>query len=139
MSKVNAHGGYWVVEGAPSVRVDNAEHEIDIEEMIDDTTDSGSGGAAEGLPCIYKVQSLSMSVAEDDVAYPEALGLTQGARLTIFAKRGALAQWDKVANTIVKTLRKINDNNGKARRVNVVCEYGTYSRNVAAPAGFEAA
>ena len=136
MSKVNAHGGFLVRDGAPPVRVDTAEYEIDLEAVIDDTTDSGSGGVAQGLPCLVKVASISMSVAEDDASYPEVLGLTVGAVVTIYAKRGALAQWDRVAYTIVKGYRKSNDNSGKARRVTVTMEYGTYANNVAAPAGF---
>lgn len=138
MSKVNAHGGCWAVQGEdqPLNRVETAEYEIDVETMIDDTTDSGSGGAAEGLPCIYKVQSLTMSVAEDDSSYPEVLGLTPMSVVNIWCKRGALNQWDYVAGAIFKTLRKTNDNNGKARRVSVTLEYGAYSHDVAPPPGF---
>lgn len=138
MAKINAHGGFLVRAGAPNVRVDNAEHELDLEAMIDDTTDSGSNSVAEGLACLVKVNSVTMSVAEDDVSYPEVLGLTVGSRVSIYMKRGAAAQWDYVANTIVKGYRKVNDNTGKARRLQVTMEYGTYTHNVAAPAGFAA-
>ncbi len=136
MSKVNAHGGCFVVDGAPAVRVETAEYEVDLAAIIDDTTDSGSGGVAEGLSCLVKVNSVTMSVAEDDVNYPEALGLTVGTRVTLYMKRGELAQWDYVSNTIVKGYRKVNDNNGKARRVMVSMEYGSYFHNVPAPSGF---
>lgn len=136
MSKVNAHGGFLVVDGAPPVRVDTAEYELDIEAIIDDTTDSGSDGAAEGLACIYKVNAVTMSVAEDDTNYPEVLGLEVMEVVTLFLRRGALNQWDLVTGTIVKSYRKTNDNNGKARRLQVSMEYGTYEHNVTPPAGF---
>jgi len=136
MSKVSAHGGFLVIDGNPPVRLDNAEHEIDLESIIDDVTDSGAGGVAQGLPCLVKVNSVTTSVIEDSAAYPEALGLTPGAVGTIWCKRGALAQWAKIENTIVRGLRKVNDNNGKARRVMLTFEYGTYTNNVAAPSGF---
>jgi hypothetical protein len=138
VAKINAHGGAWVVgdsEGALN-RVETAEYEIDVEELIDDTTDSGSTGVSEGLPCLQKVQSLTMTVSEDDTSYPEVLGLTPGAVVTIFCRRGALNQWDMVFETIVKGYRKVNDNNGKARKVSVTCEYGRYQHAVSAPLGF---
>ena len=138
MAKINAHGGFIVVDGAPPVRVDAAEYELDLEEIIDDVTDSGSGGSARGLPCLQKVNAISMSVAEDSAAYPEVLGLTIGAVVTIHMRRGSLAQWDIVVDTIVKSYRKVNDSNGKARRVMVTMEYGVYNHNVAAPSGFAA-
>jgi inosine/xanthosine triphosphate pyrophosphatase family protein len=136
MSKVNAHGGFLVIDGAPPVRLDNTEHELDLEAIIDDTTDSGSGGSAQGLPCIVKVNSVTTSIAEDSVAYPEALGLTPGVVVTIWCRRGSINQYDQVVGTIMKSLRKINDNNGKARRAQIVFEYGVYLNNVAPPAGF---
>lgn len=142
MSKVNAHGGCWAIRGYTGVlagtynRCETAEYEIDLETLIDDTTDSGSGGVAEGLPCIYKVNSLTMSVAEDDSSYPEVLGLTPMAVLDIYCRRGALNQWDLIEGAIFKTYRKVNDNNGKARRVSVALEYGRYTHNVSPPPGF---
>jgi hypothetical protein len=137
MAKINGHGGFIVKEGSPNLRVDNSEYEVDVEVMIDDTTDSGSGGAAEGLACIYKVNSVTFSVAEDDTNYPFALGITEGQVLSLYLKRGALAQWDYVHNTIVKSSRVSNPQD-KARRVSITFEYGRLTRNVPAPAGFGA-
>ena len=133
MAKVSGHGGFWVRDDTVDVTIHNAEYELDVEETIDDTTDSNSGGAHEGLPIIYKVQSLSMSVAEDDTAYPEALGLTIGARVTLWLKKGAAATYDKVTNTIVRSVRKSNPQQA-ARRVSIMCEFGTYTENSGAPA-----
>jgi hypothetical protein len=134
MAKVSGHGGFWVLEGTPSnVTVHNAEYEADIDEVIDETTDSGSGGVAEGLPIIYKVNSLRMSVAEDDTAFPQALGLTEGEIVSLWLKRGALDLFDKVDSTIVRNVRVTNDQT-KARRVQVTCEYGALTRNAVAPA-----
>lgn len=134
MSKINGHGGFWV-NAATLVRIDNAEYDLETDEMIDDVTDSGSGGVAEGLPCIYKVQSLSMSVAEDDTFYLSAIGLNEGQRASMYLKRGAVNQWDLVTNTIVKSARHSNPQD-KARRVTITCEYGSLTRNVTPPAGY---
>ncbi len=139
MGKVNAHGGFLVISGAPNVRLDNATHEIDVEEIIDDVTTSGSGGVAEGLACLYKVNSLTTEMPDDSAAAPEMLGLTIGQTVSLYCRRGALAQYDLVANTIFKGLRKSNDNSGKARRLSLTFEYGSYTNNVAPPTGFDGA
>lgn len=131
--KVSGHGGYWVKEGAPNETIHNAEYEAEIEEIVDETTDSGSGGVAEGLPIIYKLNSLTMSVAEDDANYPFALGLVEGEIVSLWLKRGALAEYDFVTNTIVQRSRVVNDQT-KARRVTITCTFGSYTRNVAGPA-----
>jgi hypothetical protein len=138
VSKVNAHGGYLVPRDSQGnfFRVDAAEFELDLEEIIDDVTDSRSGGSAEGLPCLVKVQSVSMSVAEDDVSYPEVLGLTIGAVVDLYMRRGSRSEWDLIVDAIVKGYRKVNDNNGKARRIMVTFEYGVYFHNVTGPPGF---
>lgn len=132
MGKVSGHGGYWVIDGSPDVTVHNAECECDHDATIDDTTDSGSGGVAEGLPIITKVNSLTMTVAQDDAAWPETIGLTPGSRISVWLKRGASATYNKVDNTIVRNVREINPSNG-ARRLQVTCEYGTLTRGAAAP------
>lgn len=132
MAKVSGHGGYWIIDGTPDVTVHNAEYELDHDATIDDTTDSGSGGVAEGLPIITKVNSLTMQVAQDDAAWPETVGLEPGEILTIWLKRGATATYDKVTNTIVRNVRSINPQNG-ARRLQVTCEFGTLTRGAAAP------
>lgn len=132
MAKVSGHGGYWVIDGSPDITVHNAEYELDHESVIDDTTDSGSGGVAEGLPILTKVNSLTMTVAQDDAAWPETTGLIPGAVMSIWLKRGASATYDKVTNTIVRNVRGINPQNG-ARRLQVTCEYGSLSRGAAGP------
>lgn len=132
MAKVGGHGGFWVKQGTPNVTVHNAEYEVDHEAMIDDVTDSGSGGVAEGLPIITKVNSLTFTVAQDDAAWPETLGLVPGAVLSFWLKRGATSTYDKVDNTIVRNVRSINPQNG-ARRLQVTCEYGALTRGAAAP------
>jgi len=132
MAKVSGHGGYWVRQGTPNVIVHNSQWTLVTEAVIDDVTDSSSEGVAEGMPIIVKVQSLEMEVPEDDVAYPQALGLTEGAVLNFWLKRGALSQWDKVDGTIVRSVRVTNDQQ-RARRVQVVCEYGRLTRGVPPP------
>jgi len=132
MAKVSGHGGFWVRQGTPNAIVHNSQWTLATEAVIDDVTDSSSGGVAVGLPIIVKVASLEMEVPEDDVAYPQALGLTEGAVLNIWLKRGALNQWDKVDGTIVRSVRVTNDQQ-RARRVQITCEYGILQRGVGAP------
>ncbi len=136
MSKINGHGGFWVIDnGGTLVRIDNAEYECDYESENDDVTDSGSAGVREGLACVKKMNSLMMTVAEDDGFYLTALGLEEGQSANIYLRRGAATQWDYVTNTIVKSVRNTNPQD-KARRIAITCEYGKLTRNVSAPAGF---
>lgn len=137
MSKINGHGGFWVVATeAPLVRIDNSEYELEGEAIIDDVTDSGSGGVAEGLPCLFKLNSLTMTVPEDDSFYLTALGLGEGDVATIYLRRGEAAQWDLATGVIIRSVRHANPQD-KARRITITGEYGRLQRNVAGPAGFE--
>jgi hypothetical protein len=135
MSKINGHGGFVVVDGDPARRCDVAEYELDVEAMIDDVTDSGSEGSAEGLPCLLKVQSITLSVAEDDLESPILLGLTEGEVVTLFLKQGSRNVFDRVSGTIVRGVRLTNPSD-KARRIVVTCEYGRLTRAVNAPGAF---
>lgn len=136
MSKISGHGGIVVRGGSPNVVVHNSEVEVDIEEMIDEVTTSGSGGAAEGLPIIYKVGSVVIQMPDDDTGsnddLPEALGLEEGEVISLYFKRGAAAHYNKVTDTIVRNVSYRNPQTG-ARRLTITCEYGTFSRGVSAP------
>ncbi len=138
MSKVNGHGGWWVKEvpegTSQSQRpvIHNAEYEVETAAEAHECRSAGCGGWTEGLPVVRRVEHATMRVAEDDVAYPQALGLTEGAELTLWLKRGALAQYDKVEKTIVATVRVVNDQK-KARWVEITCRHGRYTRGVPAP------
>ena len=137
MAKISGHGGFLVnsIESG-NFRVDNAEYEYDYDSVNDDVTDSGSGGVAEGIPIIKRLNSFTMSVAEDDAASPLLLGMTEGEVLpALYLKKGASSGWDVIQNTIVKNVRVMNPQD-KARRVALTCEYGRITRNVSAPAGF---
>jgi hypothetical protein len=130
--KVSGHGGYWIKDGSPDVTIHNAEYELDHDGTIDDVTDSGSGGVAQGLPIIEKVNALTMTVAQDDAAWPETIGLEPLTVMTLWLKRGASATYDKVTGAIVRNVRSINPQNG-ARRLQVTLEYGTLERGAAGP------
>ena len=62
------------------------------------------------------------------------IGFTEGAELTVFLKRGERGEFDKVTRTIVESVHVENDQK-KARWVEVVCKHGRYERLVPAPAG----
>ncbi len=138
MPKINAHGGYIVLAGAPNQRIDVGDVEYENDTIIDDVTTSGSNFVAEGLPCLVKLQSCTISAPEDSLFYLALLGLYEGNVVTLYLKRGAANQWDVISNTIVKSSRHSNPQDGKARRVVIGCEYGSLTRNVSAPAGFAA-
>jgi hypothetical protein len=132
MAKVSGLGGFWVVAGTPNVVAHNAEYELDIESINDDVTTSGSVGYDEGLPIIKHFNSATMNVPEDDAAYVEALGLEEGTVVAVWFKRGDNEIYDKVTNSIVKSVRHTN-NQKQARRLSVTLEYGSFERVVTAP------
>lgn len=135
MAKISGHGGFVAVDATPDVYVHNASYEVDIESQIDDVTTSGSGGAAEGLPIIYKVNSCVIELVDDDAHASDianALGLTEGSVVSLFFKRGSVAAYNKVTNTIVRSVRYSNPQTG-ARRVTITTEYGTFARGVSSP------
>lgn len=133
MAKVSGHGGYWVIEGTPdNAIVHNAECEIEVENEVYEARSAGCSNWTEGLPVINRVASAMMMVAEDDLSYPQALGLTQGAEVTLWFRRGELGEYDKVTRTIVRSVSVINDQQ-KARRVRIVCQHGLYERTVTEP------
>ena len=134
MAKIPGHGGHGVYKGVSgNKRFETGEYVLDVEEVIDDVTDSGSGGAAEGLPIIYKVNSLSFDVVDrDDENFLIALGMTEGAIVELWLKRGAAATFHHVTGTIVRNVRESNPQD-RARRVTVTTEYGKLQRNVTAP------
>lgn len=137
MSKVSGHGGYWYAATDGDLpteppRVHNAYYEVDIEEEIRETRSVGCGGWTEGLPKVKRVNGASFRVAEDDLSYPQVLGFTEGTELTVWLKRGALYQFDKLTATIVASVVVRNDQK-KARWVEVVCKHGRYERNVEPP------
>lgn len=136
MAKISGHGGFLVksVSGTTGNRFENSSYDIDYDSVIDDVTTSGSNGWMEGLPIVLKVNSIMIEVPDDDAAtFALALGILPGAVFTMWFKRGASAVFDRVDNTICKTVRISNPQTG-ARRVSIACEYGIFSRGVSAPA-----
>lgn len=134
MSKVSGHGGFWVKPG-PShegVIVHNAEYEVLTHIVVRETRSAGCGGWTEGLPKVRRVDHATFKVAEDDVFYPQALGITEGTEQIFYLKRGALGQYDYLYRTIVESVRVMNDQK-KARWVEIVCKHGVYERGVPAP------
>jgi hypothetical protein len=138
MPKIPGNGGYAVIEdGGPLTRVDNSDYSYETESVNDDVTDSGSGGVAEGLPCLIKLTSFTMTVIENSDFYVQAIGFETGNVIPqLWLRRGASAQWDLVTNTIVRNNRVRNPQGGEARRLEITCEYGSIQLNVAAPGNF---
>lgn len=132
MSKVSGHGGWWVREGLPNAVVHNAEYDVETGADVRETRSVGCGGWTEGLPRFRRIESATFKVAEGDVAYPQALGFTEGAEVSFWLKRGALAQFDKITRAIVASVRVMNDQK-KGRWVEIVCKHGRYQRSVPAP------
>ncbi|HEY1191554.1 MAG TPA: hypothetical protein VGE74_28235 [Gemmata sp.] len=134
MSKISGHGGYLILAGeGGNSRVENSTYESDVDAIIDDVTDSGSEGAAEGLPIMYKVNALVMEVFDTtDANFAIALGITEGQIVNLWAKRGAAATGDLFEGTIVRNVHTSNPQTA-TRRIRITCEYGWLTRNAAAP------
>lgn len=137
--KINGHGGFWVVnpfvDGVPdfNAAVHNAEYELVLELDTEEANTPDGANWAEGLPKIKRVRALTMTVCEDDTAYPEVLGLALGDTVAfIWLKRGGTTQYDLIEDAEVVRYAKMNDQQ-KARRVRVELERGRYSHNVTAP------
>jgi hypothetical protein len=141
MSKIRGHGGFWVLPGPaigftgpplPGTIQHNAIYTVVTAVETRPSRTGNSGGWGETLPVIRRVESASFRVAEDDVSYPEAIGFTEGAELTVYLKIGELGQYDRIVRTIVESVHKENDQR-RARWVEVVCQGGIYQRRVAPP------
>lgn len=132
--KISGHGGFLILIGevANSV-VHNVSYEADVDAIVDDVTDSGSGGWGEGLPIYLKLNGLVIEVIDSDAAnFALALGIVEGAVVNLWGKRGARATGDLFEGTIVRNVHTSNPQTG-ARRVRITCEYGRLTRNSAAP------
>ena len=139
--KISGHGGFGVLESVNGValaggskRFENNSYEADVEALIDEVTDSGSAGTAEGLPVgVTKVNGLVFEVTDrDDASFLLVLGMTEGQVVSLYVRRGAKAAFNKFTGCIVRNVRETNPQNA-ARRVTVTCEYGKYERGVTAP------
>jgi hypothetical protein len=134
--KVPGYGGFWVINSSGSLSggavQHNAEYEIELDAITEDCLPSGNGGWVQGLPITLKFESATIKIYEDDSAYAEALGLTEGTVLNVWFKRGADDVYDLVKNTIVQHARYVNGQR-KARCYEVRIEFGTFTRFVTAP------
>lgn len=84
-----------------------------------EVTQSDSGGCSLYFPVIQD-NSWEFSVARDDVAFPEALGLQAGTVVTtIYFKLGAGVKADKLVNTLVEEVNNVCDNKGDVVRATV--------------------
>ena len=136
--KVRGHGGFWVLSKATEADptaieiVHNAAYHIDTVEELKQSRTANGGGWTEGLPVVRRVESATFRVAEDDVSFPQALGFTEGRELTVYLRRGELDRYDKLTRTIVESVHVENDQK-KARWVEIVCKHGRYERDVPRP------
>jgi hypothetical protein len=131
MAKISGLGGYWVIDDTGNPVLHNASYTIDTESLNDDVTTSGSVSFDEGLPIIRHF-SATLSTPEEDDSYVELLGLEEGSVVSIWFKRGATSTFDKVTDTIVRSVRHVNDQK-RARQLEISVEYGTFERDSGAP------
>lgn len=118
--------------GGSPVVVHNAAYEVETQAEVRETRSAGCQGSVEALPKVKRLAAARFRVAEDDTAYPQALGFTEGAEVTFWLRRGALDQYDRVREAVVESVRVSNDQQ-KARWVEIVCRYGRYERGAEAP------
>ena len=130
MARISGHGSDIIVTDANDELLGtqhSTDFEIDVEAMLDECTDSESV-SADAEPIITKVNSCVINCVDKDDSYPELIGLTVGARVSLYFRRGTGSDYDWVQNTIVRSIRKSNPQTG-LRRLTVTTEYGTYIPN----------
>lgn len=90
-------------------------------------------GWGELLPVVRRVELASFRVAEDDASFIEVIGFTEGAELpAVYLKRGELFKFDRILWPTVERVQQDNDQK-KARWVEVTLRGGTYERSVPPP------
>ena len=142
--KISGHGGFWVVPnagfdpdaaepGAENLVQHNAEYEVTYEADLREVRTAGCRGWAEGLHKAKRVTAAFFRVPDTDVLYPQALGFDVGHTLdTVWLKRGAADEYDRLDGTVVKSVRLTNDQK-KVRWLEVTCQSGRLTRDVDAP------
>ena len=141
--KISGHGGFIVlgtlVPGPSAVDlvgtaiVHNMLYEIQAESETRETRSVGCGGWEESLHKFKRVDRASFRAFEDDGAFPELLGLTEGQEIyRVWLKRGELDRWDMLAYPIVKSVAVVNDQK-KARVLEVVLHRGVLVRDAPPP------
>jgi hypothetical protein len=137
VGKVRVHGAVWVkvdpFEDLPWVILHNAETEILTEVDHRPHRSVGCMGWEESLPRFRRLRHAILKVAEDEVNYPQVLGVVEGAELSFWAQRGGgLASWEFIYRALVESVRTLNDQK-KARRVEIVATRGALFRSVPPP------
>jgi hypothetical protein len=140
MAKVRGMGGWWVIHASLlpdpdgfSTLIHNARYEIITAAELKESRTVNCGGWSEFLPVVRRVESATFRVAEDDLSYPQVLGFTEGTELPhVYLGRGELNEYDKITRPVVESVHVENDQK-KARWVEIVCRGGIYERGVPAP------
>ncbi len=138
--KIKGMGGYIVrvinipPTGPSGLIQHNSEYELLLETELRNYRSVACGTFEEALIRSRRVQSLRFLTPDDDPFAPEALGFELGQEISVYLKRGGLvpAQFDYIANTVVVSVRKINDQK-KARLIEIVCTRGLYRRSQTPP------
>jgi hypothetical protein len=120
MPKVSGQGGNVTI-GSFTYPV--IEWSADLSAVIDDVTDTGSDGWAEGLRIVKKLNSFEFSTYETG-----AIELTNsvGSTITVTGNLGNGGGNITISNTILRSVQPRVDAQ-RAVRITVQCEYGSWN------------
>src|SRR5581483_4800306 len=126
MSLRSATGGHVYIGTSAPVIVPVGKWTGNWRTILANVTQSDCGGGTVYFPTNTD-PSWSLSVARDDVLYPEILGLQTGTVIAaLFFRLGAGTKADRVSNTTVESVDVENDpQTGEVVRVNVSGKGGT--------------
>ena len=129
MALQSGHGGYVKT----TVAVPVGRWSGNWRSRLGEVTKSDSGGGTR-FKAVVQDNQWSFECPRDDVAFPEAAGLTQGADVaTLIFKLGAGDKADILSNTTVEDVSPTCDNQGDVVRVTVSGKGGTLAPNQTIP------
>lgn len=129
MSLQSAHGGSVQVGTGPPVVVPVGRWSGNWRVRTAEVTQSDSGGCTLEFPVVQE-NEWEMTLARDDTAFPEAVGLDGGTIVAVlYFKLGAGAKADKLENTTVTEVSPVVDNTNDVVRVTVRGKGGKVTKN----------
>lgn len=126
MATVKGHGGYIKnITADPDFQLNVSSWEFTKDPRLTEKTHSGTGGYSAFQGTVKHVE-WSADVPWDDTNFPEAaaVGLAEGAIVTLHLKLGDAALFYKVTGTTVNTIRVVTNNVEDIVRFNITGKGG---------------
>lgn len=116
----SGNGGYITVNGD---RLDINKWEHDNQSKNVENTHSGTEGAT-NFDHVVEHNEWSIAVPWDETNTPEDVSLVRGDKVDIVFQYGATGNSDTLTNTLVTSVKTVNDNQGDIIRVDVTGKGG---------------